>query len=516
KGIIAAYGGDPYQRLVDMAKLAQKDGVIKGILLHQGESNTGDKEWPNKVKGVYDNLIKDLDLNPKRVPLLAGEVLGADQGGACASMNAIIDELPKTIPNSYVISSAGCPGRPDHLHFTPAGYRTFGTRYGEKMLSLLGYHIPQMHAQTNAATNAPGAAPAAPSQSLRQAAAGHFLIGTSVSPYQLDDPATAALIAAQFDCLTAENAMKPSSLERAPGRFEFGDADRIATFAAQHHMALIGHNLCWHQQSPPWLYQNDTGAPLPREKALANLHDYIHTVVTHFKGKVLGWDVVNEALDDGPGYLRDSPAHRAIGDDFIEKAFQFAHEADPKAELYYNDYGIESPGKRDKALRLVRDLKAHGLRIDAVGIQGHCGLDWPPLPTLEDAIQAFQAAGVKVCVSELDVDVLPRQTRSAEVGTRETGADPYKDGIPATALQTEADRYAALFGVFARHSGEVERVTLWGVDDGHSWLNNFPVQGRTNYPLLFDRKMQPKPALAAVVSVLAGEPATPPAKQSHL
>lgn len=138
KGIIAAYGGDPYQRLVDMAKLAQKDGVIKGILLHQGESNTGDKEWPNKVKGVYDNLLHDLNLNAKDVPLLAGELVNADQNGACASMNAIIDDLPKTIPTASVISSAGCPCRPDHLHFTPAGYRTFGTRYGEKMLSLLG------------------------------------------------------------------------------------------------------------------------------------------------------------------------------------------------------------------------------------------------------------------------------------------------------------------------------------------------------------------------------------------
>jgi hypothetical protein len=139
KGIIAAYGGNPYQRLVDMAKLAQKDGVIKGILLHQGESNTNDHEWPNKVKGVYDNLIKDLNLNPTKTPLLAGELMGANQGGACASMNAIIDELPKTIPNCYVISSAGCPGRPDHLHFTPAGYRELGKRYGEKMLTLLGH-----------------------------------------------------------------------------------------------------------------------------------------------------------------------------------------------------------------------------------------------------------------------------------------------------------------------------------------------------------------------------------------
>lgn len=151
KGIASAYDGDPYQRLVDMAKLAQKSGVIKGILLHQGESNTGDREWPDKVKTVYDNLMKDLDLKPGDVPLLAGELVGADQDGACASMNAIIDGLPKTIPNSYVISSAGCPCRPDHLHFTPAGYRTLGTRYGDKMLSLL-----------NDKTAAPPAAPDGP------------------------------------------------------------------------------------------------------------------------------------------------------------------------------------------------------------------------------------------------------------------------------------------------------------------------------------------------------------------
>lgn len=144
KNIIKQYDGDPYQYLVDMAKLAQKDGVIKGILLHQGESNTGDKDWPNKVKGVYDHLIKDLNLNPKKVPLLAGEVVNADEHGACASMNKIIDQLPKTIPNSYVISSAGCPARPpEHLHFTPAGYRELGTRYGEKMLSLLGYRVTE-------------------------------------------------------------------------------------------------------------------------------------------------------------------------------------------------------------------------------------------------------------------------------------------------------------------------------------------------------------------------------------
>jgi hypothetical protein len=147
KNIIKGYSGDPYAHLVEMAKLAQKEGVIKGILLHQGESNTNDRQWPAKVKGIYDNLIKDLNLKPESVPLLAGELVNADQQGACASMNSIIAELPRTIPNSYVISSAGCASRQDHLHFAPAGYRELGKRYAEKMLDLLGYKIKQPDAQ---------------------------------------------------------------------------------------------------------------------------------------------------------------------------------------------------------------------------------------------------------------------------------------------------------------------------------------------------------------------------------
>jgi hypothetical protein len=137
--IINVYGGNPYEYLVAMGKLAQKDGVIKGILLHQGESNPGDKEWPNKVKAIYDNLIKDLNLKAKEVPLLAGELVNADQNGACAAMNTIIDELPRTVPTARVISSKGCSGRRDHLHFAPEGYRELGRRYAAAMLQLLGY-----------------------------------------------------------------------------------------------------------------------------------------------------------------------------------------------------------------------------------------------------------------------------------------------------------------------------------------------------------------------------------------
>ena len=139
KGIIAAYGGNPYEHLVAMGKLAQKAGVIRGILLHQGESNINDPEWPAKVKTLYENLLKDLDLKAADVPLLAGELLGADQQGACANMNEIIAGLPKLIPTAHVVSSRGCPGRPDHLHFEPAGYRELGRRYAATMLPLLGF-----------------------------------------------------------------------------------------------------------------------------------------------------------------------------------------------------------------------------------------------------------------------------------------------------------------------------------------------------------------------------------------
>ena len=153
ENIIKTYNGNPYEYLVEMAKLAKKDGVIKGILLHQGESNTNDSTWTNKVKGIYDNLIKDLDLDPESVPLLAGELVNEDQGGACASMNKIIATLPEVIPNSYVISSSGCKSRPDHLHFTPEGYRLLGKRFGVKMLSLLGYNVAEPEEQQSIEDN---------------------------------------------------------------------------------------------------------------------------------------------------------------------------------------------------------------------------------------------------------------------------------------------------------------------------------------------------------------------------
>jgi endo-1,4-beta-xylanase len=343
-------------------------------------------------------------------------------------------------------------------------------------------------------------------ETLRHAVKGRFLIGAAVPARRLDDPRLAELVAQQFDCLTAENEFKPRSLQPRPGAFNFATADRFVEFARRHDMKLVGHTLCWHSQSPVWMFRGADGRALPRKEALRNLKDHIDAVVGHFKGKVVGWDVVNEAISDAKvGYLRDTPARRAIGDDYIAKAFELAHAADPDAELYYNDYGNESAEKREKTIRLIRELKARGVRLDAVGIQAHLRLDDPEAPDrLDRAIAAYGAEGVKVVISELDVDVLPRRARGADVAAREQGgADPYRQGLPAEVAEAQARFYARLFRVVLKHPRVVTRVTFWGTHDGTSWLNFWPVFRRTNHPLLWDRDLKPKPALRAVREALA-------------
>jgi endo-1,4-beta-xylanase len=351
---------------------------------------------------------------------------------------------------------------------------------------------------------------------LRQAVGERMLIGTAISSRSLNIPAHTALIAEQFNCITAENEMKPISLQRTRGTFTFQTADRMADFAKDHNLQVIGHTLCWHSQAPRFLFQDDNGQPLSREAALANLKAHIDTVVKHFKGKVKGWDVVNEAVNDGnEPYLRNAPARRAIGDDFVVKAFEFAHEADPDAELYYNDYNIDTGSKRERALRLIRQIKQAGVRIDGVGIQGHWMLQTPSVAEIELGIQAFINERVKVMITEMDIDVLPRNRGAgADLGaTERQGSNPYTAGLPDDVQRALADRYGALFTMFRRYP-EITRVTFWGLSDGTTWLNNFPVGGRTNHPLLFDRQMRPKPAYTAVINALQTVPERTAAPQS--
>ncbi len=339
---------------------------------------------------------------------------------------------------------------------------------------------------------------------LRTAAGDKLLVGGAASALDLQNPKLAALVKREFSTLTAHRDMMPELLVDEHGNYTFDAADAVAQFAQEHGIALYGHMLTWQHLSRDWFYLDKDGQPLPREKALANLRGFITTVVRHFAGKVAAWDVVNEAISDAPGeYLRDIPIRRAIGDDFIIKMFQFAHEADPSARLYYNDYNIELPEKRAKTLRLLRELRAAGCRVDAVGIQGHWMLDSKsPAPhVISDAIREFHAAGFEVMVTELDIDVLPRTVSGANMETVEHGPNPYTDGLPDEVQQQLARRYGEIFDAILE-PGVVTMITFWGSHDGRSWLNNFPVKRRTNYPLLFDRDLEPKPAYHAVIESL--------------
>jgi len=341
--------------------------------------------------------------------------------------------------------------------------------------------------------------------SLKTAYQGSFLIGAAVNTDVVtgrDEP-SAELVRVHFNSATAENALKWESIHPGPGVYDFERAERFVAFAERHGMWPVGHVLVWHNQTPRWVFEDANGGPAGRDTLIARLREHIHTVVGRFRGRIRGWDVVNEAVDES-GAMRPSPWQRIIGDDYVALAFRFAREADPDAELYYNDYSIENVPKRDGAVALIRRLLAQGVPVTAVGLQGHYRLDWPTLEQLDSTVAAFAAVGTKVMITELDVDVLPRVTAFGGADVRENVAlraelDPYTAGLPDSVQQVLARRWADLFGLFLRHRGTVTRVTLWGVTDRDSWKNDWPVRGRTNYPLLFNRDGRPKPAFDAVI-----------------
>lgn len=343
---------------------------------------------------------------------------------------------------------------------------------------------------------------------LRHLAPSRVVIGTALGPGDISDPVRAELIAREFGALTCGNDMKPDALQREKGVFTFQTADRFVDFAQQHDMKVIGHTLVWHSQAPKWLFEDSEGKPLSREEALENLRNHIQTVVRHFKGRIVGWDVVNEAISDSPNeYLRNTPALRAIGEDYIVKAFEFAREADPDVELYYNDYNIESDYKRPKAMRLIRELLDAGVKVSAIGVQGHWLLGHPSLEEIERGLRELSTLNLPIHITELDVDPLPRSgSGGADVtATERAGMDPYRDGFPPEMQQQLADRYESIFKLLLSFPN-VTRITFWGYDDGTTWLNYFPVRGRVNHPLIFDRQLQPKPAYHAVAEVLRAAP----------
>jgi endo-1,4-beta-xylanase len=350
--------------------------------------------------------------------------------------------------------------------------------------------------------------------SLKAAFKGDFVIGAAINAAQItgQDARGDAIVVSQFNSISPENVLKWVSVHPQPDKYDFTLADQYVAFGRKHHMFIVGHNLVWHNQVPAWVFHDGSGNPLTRDALLARMRDHIHTVVGRYKGQIQSWDVVNEALNED-GTMRDSLWFKIIGGDYIEKAFTYAHEADPQALLTYNDYNLENKAKRNGAIALVKKLQAKGVPIAIIGLQNHDNLTWPTADEEDATISAFEALGLKVAISELDVNVLPnagrQPTADVTLSVQQNEAlNPYAAGLPDSVQQQLAARYADLFRVFLKHRGTVMRVTFWNVTDGDSWLNNWPMQGRSNYPLLFDRTGEPKPAFDAVIRVASG-------KQSH-
>ena len=343
--------------------------------------------------------------------------------------------------------------------------------------------------------------------SLKEAYKNDFKIGVALNSAQIFETDTVgdAIVKAQFNSISPENILKWEVVHPQPDTYDFKASDAYVAFGERNQMFTIGHNLVWHSQVPKWVFEHPDGTFLTRKELLKRMRDHIKTVVGRYKGRIRGWDVVNEALNED-GTLRQSLWYKIIGPGYLAEAFKAAHKADPRAELYYNDYSLENEPKRNGAIELVKKLKAAGVHITGIGTQEHDNLQWPTTDQVDATITAFAGLGIKVMVTELDIDVLPPAVRngSADVGATvaaQPQLNPYADGLPDTVQQALADRYASLFGVFLKHRDVITRITFWNVTDGNSWKNNWPVRGRKNYPLLFDREGKPKPAFDAVIKV---------------
>ena len=342
-----------------------------------------------------------------------------------------------------------------------------------------------------------------------------FLLGTAVTPAITSgaDQPSQEIVISQFNTITVENVMKAALINPEPGVFRFGPADDFVAFGEKHKMFIVGHTLVWHNQCPAWFFTNASGKPNTKEEQIERLREHIRVVAGRYAGKVHAWDVVNEVIDNDGSY-RPTTWVNAMGngDTLVKYAFQFAAEFAPNTELYYNDFNAWRPEKRDGIVRLVKMLQKQGIRIDGVGMQGHWGLNYPKTKYIEDAIDAYAACGVKVMITELDVDVLPLTKEGQIIGQGmadkqfqleefKTYLDPYPKQLPDSMQILLANRYAELFGIFYQKRDKIARVTLWGVHDGMSWKNDYPIPGRINYPLLWSRDKKPKPALEAVLAV---------------
>ncbi|OCX54887.1 1,4-beta-xylanase [Mucilaginibacter sp. PPCGB 2223] len=331
------------------------------------------------------------------------------------------------------------------------------------------------------------------SKGLKDYYKNYFPIGVAVNVQALTQ--YKSLILSQFNSITPENAMKMAPIHPQENRYSWRDADSIVSFAQSHGLRVRGHNLCWHEQTPYWLFKDSTGGRVTKEVLLKRLHDHIQTVVSRYKGKIYAWDVVNEAIDDdSTRFLRNSLWYQICGDEFIIKAFEWAHEADPKAILFYNDYNTERPEKRERVYKLLKMLVDRHVPINAVGIQAHWSVYEPTVSDLKKTIEQFSSLGLKVQVTELDVSIYPweKERRAKRPGESDT--------LTPELEQKQLEKYTEVFKIFRQYKKVITGVTFWNVCDQFTWLDQYPVPGRKNYPLLFDVNQQPKKAYWGVVN----------------
>jgi len=342
---------------------------------------------------------------------------------------------------------------------------------------------------------------------LKDAFKGKFLIGAALNKDQFTetDAAGARVAKEHFNSIVAENCMKSMYLQPEEGKFDFTEADQFVEFGENNNMFIIGHTLIWHSQAPDWLFVDEQGNDVSREVLIERMKDHITTVVSRYKGRIHGWDVVNEAiLDDGA--WRQTKFYEILGEDYVRLAFEFAHAADPDAELYYNDYSMAHEGRRNGIVAMVKSLQENGVKIDGIGMQGHFTMDFPTLEEFEKSLLAFSGLGVKVMITELDMGVLPYPWEDAGANIADTLAyqrelNPYTEGLPDSVYTAWSNRLNDFFELFLKHHDKISRVTLWGISDANSWKNYWPIKGRTDYPLLFDRNYQPKAVVKQIMDM---------------
>jgi len=367
-----------------------------------------------------------------------------------------------------------------------------------------------------ALTSCSSQSPKPVADNLKDAFSDAFKIGVAVTPHNIsgEDPQAEELILKHFNAVSPENCLKAEVVHPTPDTWDFSQADAYVQYAEDHGLWKLGHTLCWHNQTPSFYWEKKNGQPKSREELIETLRSHIETVAGRYAGRIDAWDVVNEIIGEH-GEYRVKGWVKAFGGDgyeVVRNAFMFAEKYAPGTELYYNDFNVWRKEHVDGIVTMVKRLQSEGIRIDGVGIQAHWGLNYPKTEYIEHAIDTLASCGIKVMITELDVDVLPLTKEGQIIGQAmsesqfqleefKTFFDPYQNGMPDDVAEQLDNRYAELFGIFYKHRDQIDRITVWGLKDDISWKNGYPIPNRTNYPLLFNRDYSAKKAIDKILSI---------------